>query len=150
MADNDATSEDVGPFRGWLARSYADLTDGQRWTIALVIALVVVFAAGGLRQERPDEVPLLGSSSAATSSVGLIPEAGSSGSTPVTPPETILSGAPTPLADAPPTTATTEGAVSSAAVTGPTPSSPYEQPTTTTTATSSTTTTTTTTQPPVT
>jgi len=35
----------------WLANTYAELSEGQRWTIALVVLLTVVFIAFGLRGE---------------------------------------------------------------------------------------------------
>src|SRR5207248_1934232 len=95
MADNDAMSDDIGPVRRWLARSYTDLTDGERWTIAVVVALVVAFAAGGLRQAQSDELPLLGSASASAA-------ASTTGSTaPGAPPGSILVSAPTPARTSP-------------------------------------------------
>ena len=47
-----AWAEGPGPVLRRLGALYADLSDGQRWTISLTIALVVVFVAFSLRQPR--------------------------------------------------------------------------------------------------
>jgi len=42
--------DDPGRLLRWLGGLYADLTEGQRWTIALVLVLTIVFVGFGLRR----------------------------------------------------------------------------------------------------
>lgn len=127
MTATASSERTAGPVGRWLAASYADLTDGQRWTMALVGGLVVVFVAGGLRQPPASTADIL-SAVAPAPTVGLVPGS---------PPEPISAQPTLP-----------DPAAVLAPVVAPSPPPRHATTSTTTTSTTTTTPTTTATEPP--
>jgi hypothetical protein len=123
--------DERGPILGWLTRNYGTLTDGQRWTMSLVVILVIAFAAGGLRQTAaagPDDL-LAAAVQPVAPSAALVPDAGP----PVTAPPAGITPAPFPL-DTFPTDPGLQPSLEDPSLFEPTPTTePEPEPTTTTT-----------------